>query len=142
MPARTVFCKQAEGLAVIAPCQRSLLDGEGMRHERGPFEDVREAERIVRAAGCHLQERTVLDRLAGTVGVACARLEPRSEVIQLDAYDGEHLGQVRRETNPGQVAQWVSVLKDRALRIGTYPSAIAAAEAIAQAYGKGVAKVG
>jgi hypothetical protein len=107
-----------------------------------PFEAVREAERIAWAAGWHLQEHAVLDRLAGTMGLACARLEPRSEVIQLVAYDGEHLGHVRRETNPGQEAQWVAVLKDRARRIGTYPSAIVAAEAIARAYGKGVAKVG
>ena len=50
---------------------------------------IREAERIVRAAGWDLQEQVVLERLAGTRGLACARLEPRSEVIQLVAYDGE-----------------------------------------------------
>ena len=39
---------------------------------------IREAERIVWAAGWHLQEQLALERLAGTRGLACARLEPRS----------------------------------------------------------------
>jgi hypothetical protein len=39
---------------------------------------IREAEGIVRAAGWHLQEQAVLERLAGIRGLACARLEPRS----------------------------------------------------------------
>ncbi|HTU05325.1 MAG TPA: hypothetical protein VMG13_07185 [Trebonia sp.] len=97
---------------------------------------VLEAERIVRLAGWHVQEHMALERLAGTVGLARARFEPRSEVIQLVAYDGEHLGHVRRESPPGQEKRWVAVLKDRARQVGTYPSAAAAAAALARACGK------
>jgi hypothetical protein len=65
--------------------------------EDDALEVIRQAERIVRAAGWHLQEQSVLSELAGTRGLACARLEPRSDAIQLVTYDGEHLGHVRRE---------------------------------------------
>jgi hypothetical protein len=98
-------------------------------------EVIRQAERIVLAAGWHLQEHNVLRQLAGTRGLARARLEPRSEVIQLVAYDGEHLGHVRRERN-GPEDRWVAVQKDQARRVGTYLSADAAAAALAQASGK------
>lgn len=100
------------------------------------FEAVREAERIVWVAGWRLQEEAVLGRLAGTAGLVRARLEPRSEVIQLVAFDGEHLGHVRRETGPRQGRQWVAVLKDRQRRVGAYPSAAAAAEALARTAGR------
>jgi hypothetical protein len=96
---------------------------------------IREAERILWAAGWHLRERMALDRLAGTKGLACARLEPRSEVIQLVTYDGEHLGHIRRETGPGEVKHWVAVVKGQARQAGTYPSA---ATALARACGKHV----
>ncbi|MGH3168071.1 MAG: hypothetical protein ACRDN0_19580 [Trebonia sp.] len=99
-------------------------------------EVVREAERIVWATGWRLQEQAVIGRLSGTVGLACARIEERSEVFQLVAYDGEHLGHVRRETSPGQQVQWVAVLKAGVHRVGNYPSAAAAAEAVATACGK------
>ena len=59
---------------------------------------VHHAERIVWVAGWRLQEERVLRELARTRGLACGRLEPRSEVIQLVTYDGEHLGHIRRET--------------------------------------------
>jgi hypothetical protein len=97
---------------------------------------IREAERIVRAAGWDLQEQVVLERLAGTRGLACARLEPRSEVIQLVAHDGEHLGHVRREGPGGPAERGVAVLKRGAQRVGTYRSAADAAAAIARACGK------
>ena len=44
---------------------------------------ISEAERIVWAAGWRLQEQLALERLAGTRGLACARLELRSSAIQL-----------------------------------------------------------
>ena len=97
---------------------------------------VRQAERLVWAAGWHLQEQRVLEQLAGTPGLARARLEPRSDVIQLVAYDGEHLGHVRREGPSGPDERWVAVLRDSARRIGTYGSAETAATALACACGK------
>lgn len=100
------------------------------------LEAVHEAERIVWAAGWRLQEEAVLGWLTGTMGLVRARLEPRSEVIQLVAFDGEHLGHVRRETGPGHEQQWVAVLKDRQRRVGAYPDAAAAAEALARACGR------
>jgi len=59
--------------------------------DENSLEAVREAERIIWAAGWRFQEEAVLARLAGTVGLARARFEPRSESLQLVAFDGEHL---------------------------------------------------
>lgn len=106
------------------------------------LEVIQQAERIVWAAGWRLQEQSVLQQLAGTRGLACARLEPRSCVIQLVAYDGEHLGHVRRDGPAGPDEQWVAVLKDQPRQVGTYGSACAAAWALAQACGKTTGKAG
>jgi hypothetical protein len=105
-------------------------------------EVIRQAERIVWAAGWHIQEQDVLRRLAGTRGLVRARLEPRSDVIQLVTYDGEHLGHVRREGPPGPGERWVAVLKQQARQVGIYDSAGAAAGALAQACGKSTRKTG
>ena len=106
------------------------------------LEVIRQAERIVWAASWHLQEQTALEHLAGTCGLARARLEPRSEVIQLITYDGEHLGHVRREGPPGPAERWVAVQKQDARQIGTYPSAADAAAALAEACGKTIGETG
>ena len=84
----------------------------------------------------------MLEKLAGTRGLARARLEPRSDVIQLVTYDGEHLGHVRREGPPGPEERWVAVLKHRARQVGIYGSAGAAAAALAQACGKTTGETG
>jgi len=110
--------------------------------DENSLEAVREAERIVWAAGWRFQEETVLSSLTETAGLVRARLEPRSEVIQLVAFDGDHLGHVRRETPAGHDQQWVAVLKDGARRIGTYPSAAAAAAALARACGRSAERAG
>jgi hypothetical protein len=104
------------------------------------LEVVRQAERIVWAAGWRLQEQTVLEQLAGSRGLACARLEPRSDVIQLVTYDGEHLGHVRREGSPGPTERWVAVLRRDGRQVGTYASAGIAAAALAWACGKTTGK--
>jgi hypothetical protein len=103
--------------------------------DQNALEVIRHAERVVWAAGWHLQEQSVLERLAGSRGLARARLEPRSEVIQLVTYDGEHLGHIRREQT-GPHDRWVAVQKNQARRIGTYPTADTAAAALARACGK------
>lgn len=100
------------------------------------LEAIRQAQRIVWAAGWRMQEEDVLRELAGTQGLACARLEPRSDAIQLVAYDGEHLGHVRREGPYGPGERWVAVVKQTAQQIGIYDNARAAAAALAQACGK------
>jgi hypothetical protein len=99
-------------------------------------EVIHQAERIVWVAGWRFQEDRVLQQLAGTRRLACARLEPRSDVIQLVTYDGEHLGHVRRERPHGPEERWVAVLKNQAPAAGSYRSALAAAEALAGACGK------
>jgi hypothetical protein len=99
---------------------------------------IREAERIVRAAGWHLQEQAVLERLAGIRGLACAR----SAAIQLVTYDGEHLGHIRRDSPAGPGERWVAVLKDGARQIGAYGSPVAAAAALAHACGKRIGRIG
>jgi hypothetical protein len=101
---------------------------------------IRQAERIVWAAGWHLREEEVLAQLAGTRGLARGRLEPRSDVIQLVTYDGEHLGHVRRQAAQGTDGRWVAVLRRQAYEIGSYGSAEAAALALANACGKPVGK--
>jgi hypothetical protein len=106
------------------------------------LEAIRQAERIVWAASWHLQEQTALEHLAGTCGLARARLEPRSEVIQLVTYDGEHLGHVRREGPLGPGERWVAVQKQDARQVGTYGSAEAAAIALAEACGKRIGEAG
>ena len=65
----------------------------------------------------------MLEQLAGTRGLARARLEPRSDVIQLVTYDGEHIGHVRREGPTGPEERWVAVLRHQARQVGTYGSA-------------------
>ena len=100
------------------------------------FDVIRRAERIVRATGWQLQEQAVLEKLATTRGLALARLEPRSEVIQLVTYNGQHLGHVRRDGLAGTTESWVAVLKHGAQRVGKYDSALSAAAALARATGK------
>jgi len=100
------------------------------------LEVLRQAERIVWAASWRLQEQSVLEQLADSRGLACARLEPRSDVIQLVTYDGAHLGHVRREGPPGPDERWVAVLRQSARQVGTYGSAESAAAALARACGK------
>ena len=81
-------------------------------------------------------EEITLQGLAGTRGLRWAPLEPRSDVIQLVAYDGEHLGHVRREGPRGPEKRWVAVPKLPGRAVGCYGSALAAAEALARASGK------
>jgi hypothetical protein len=103
---------------------------------------INEAERMVWVTGWHLEEERVLRQLGGTSGLACGRLEPRSDVIQLVTYDGEHLGHVRREGPDGRDERWVAVQKDQARQVGIYASLDAAAQALAQACGKMTAETG
>jgi len=97
---------------------------------------VQSAERIIWAAGWRLQEGEVLRQLAGTMGLARGRLDPRSDVIQLVTYDGEHLGHVRRDSSAGPGPEWVAVPKDGTRLREPYVSALAAAVALAELAGK------
>lgn len=106
------------------------------------LEVVAEAERIVWAAGWRLQEEAVLSGLTGTAGLARARLEPRSEGIQLVAFNGEHLGHVRRESGPGHEQQWVAVRRDSGGRVGIYRSAAEAAQALVRTCGRNAQRAG
>jgi hypothetical protein len=103
-------------------------------------EVIRRAERIVWAAGWHLQEDGVLEQMASTHGLWRARLEPRSDSIQLVTYDGEHLGHVRREGPAGPDERWIAVRRHDARQIGAYESAGTAAAALARACGKTIGK--
>jgi hypothetical protein len=111
------------------------MDGDAL-------EVIRQAERVVWAAGWHLQEQSALEKLLGTRGLARARLEPRSDVIQLVTYDGEHLGHLRREGAASPEERWVAVLKHRSQQVGIYASAGGAAVALAWACGKVISEVG
>jgi hypothetical protein len=112
-----------------------MIDDDGL-------EVIQQAERILWAASWHLQEQSVLVKLAGTRGLRRARLEPRSDVIQLVTFDGEHLGHVRREGAAGPDERWVAVLRDQSRQVDTYGSAADAAAALARACGKTISEAG
>ena len=94
------------------------------------------AERVICRAGWRLLEEATLEGLARTRGLRRAPLEPRSEVIQLVTYDGEHIGHIRcdRAASPGQT--WVAVAQPLGRPAGSYRSAQEAADALARACGK------
>jgi len=97
-------------------------------------EVIREAERTVYHTQWRIWEELALEVLARTRGLARAPLVPGSEVIQLVAYDGEHLGHVRRDSTRGPAECWIAVTRER--HVGIYPSASEAAGALALACGK------
>ncbi len=101
---------------------------------------IHRAQRIVWVAGWRLQEQSVLQRLAGTRGLAYARFEPRSDVIQLVTYDGEHLGHVRRDGPHGPAERWLAVLEGQARPVGCYRTVLSAAKALARECGKDIRK--
>jgi hypothetical protein len=97
---------------------------------------VLQAERIIYRAGWRLLEEAALKGLSRTRGLRRAPLEPRSEVIQLVTYNGEHIGHIRcdRAASPRQT--WVAVAQPRGRPVGSYCSPQEAAEALARACGK------
>jgi len=103
-----------------------------------PLDVIHRAERIVWVAGWRLQEQNVLGQLAGTRGLARARFDPRSDVIQLVTYDGEHLGHIRRDGPRGPAERWLAVQKDQARPAGCYRTALSAAKALARECGKDI----
>jgi hypothetical protein len=95
-----------------------------------------QAERVIYRAAWRLLEEAALAGLIGTCGLQRAPLEPRSDVIQLVTFDGEHIGHIRRDRN-AQIGQtWVSVPRPSGRPVGCYRSASEAAEALARACGK------
>lgn len=96
---------------------------------------VASPDRMTWATGWRAQEESVLRRLAGTRGLACAPLDPHSGLIQLVAYDGDHLGHVRLDELR---ERWVAVSKAAAgsRPDGSYATAQDAARALAHAAGK------
>jgi len=102
---------------------------------------IHQAERIIYRARWQLLEETALAGLAGTRGLRRAPLEPRSEVIQLVTFDGEHIGHIRcdRAASPGR--EWVAVPQPQGRPAGCYCSAQEAAEALARACGRAVPRV-
>lgn len=97
---------------------------------------ILQAERIIYRAGWRLLEETALTGLAGTRGLRRAPLEPRSDVIQLVTFDGEHLGHIRRDRAPGPGENWIAVPQPGGRPAGSFRSPQEAAEALARAFGK------
>jgi hypothetical protein len=98
---------------------------------------VASPDRILWATGWRLQEESVLRRLARTRGLACAPLDPCSDLIQLVSYDGEHLGHIRLDGMHGLQERWVAVGKAAdAQPDGCHGTAGEAAWALARAAGK------
>jgi hypothetical protein len=102
---------------------------------------VASPNRISWATGWRAHEKSVLRRLAGTRGLACAQLEPHSGLIQLVTYDGEHLWHVRLDELR---ERWVAVSKAAAggRPDGSYATALDAARALARAAGKTIGESG
>jgi hypothetical protein len=97
---------------------------------------VEQAERIIYHARWRIHEQAALDALAGTTGLRWAPLEPRSDVIQLVTYNGEHLGHVRRDGPAGSGQRWVAVRCQPGRAVGRFASIREAAAALARACGK------
>jgi len=97
---------------------------------------IQRAESIIYRASWRLLEETALEHLAGTRGLCWVPLEPRTDVIQLVTYDGEHLGHMRRDRSLAQDEGWVAVRRLAGRAVGRYASAQEAAEALARACGK------
>ncbi len=93
---------------------------------------IQQAERIIYRTGWALLEEAALEDLARTRGLCRAPLVPRSDVIQLVTYNGEHIGHIRRDGvgRPGQT--WVAVPASGGRPSGSYRSADEAAEALAR----------
>jgi hypothetical protein len=81
-------------------------------------------------------EELALEQLSARPGLARTPLVPGSDAIQLVAYDGEHLGHVRREALNRSSGCWMAVALKQARRCGQYASAEAAARGLARACGK------
>jgi hypothetical protein len=96
---------------------------------------IQQAERIIYRAGWRLLEEAALESLARTRGLCWVPLEPRSQVIQLVTYDGEHIGHIRCDPAAGPGRTWVAVPNALGRAVGSYPSAQEAAEALARARG-------
>jgi hypothetical protein len=96
---------------------------------------IRRAESIIYRASWRFLEEIALEHLAGTRGLSWAPLEPRTDVIQLVTYDGEHLGHLRRDSH-AQPERWVAVSRLAGRPVGRYASAQEAAEGLARACGK------
>jgi hypothetical protein len=103
---------------------------------------IRQAERIIYQASWHTAEKAALTGLAGTSGLRRAPLEPRSDVIQLVTYDGEHLGHIRRDSASATGETWAAVRRLTGRTIGSYPTARDAAQALALACGKEIPRHG
>ncbi|HTW03155.1 MAG TPA: hypothetical protein VMF87_22820 [Streptosporangiaceae bacterium] len=103
---------------------------------------IRQAERIIYRASWLFVEGAALAGLAGSCGLRRAPLEPRSDVIQLVTYNGEHLGHVRRDRSSTSGETWVAVSRATGQTIGCYPAALDAAEALALACGKQISQHG
>jgi len=103
---------------------------------------IRRAERIIYQASWHVLEEAALTCLAGTRGLRWAPLEPRSDVIQLVTYDGDHLGHVRRDSDSASACTWVAVRRLTGRAIGRYSTTQDAAQALAVACGKEIPQHG
>ena len=103
---------------------------------------IRRAERIIYQARWHVLEEAALTCLASTRGLRWAPLEPRSDVIQLVTYDGEHLGHIRRDSACTAPSTWVAVRRLTGRAIGSYPTTHDAAQALAVACGKEIPQHG
>lgn len=103
---------------------------------------IRQAELIIYQASWHVLEEVALTCLAGTRGLRWAPLAPRSDVIQLVTYDGEHLGHVRRDSASATPGTWVAVRRLTGRAIGRYPTTQDAAQALAAACGKEIPQHG
>jgi len=97
---------------------------------------IRQAQLIIYQASWHIMEEAALASLAGTRGLHRAPLDPRSEVIQLVTYDGQHLGHIRRDTTPGIRERWLAIRRPAGSTTGLYPTAKDAAEGLAISCGK------
>jgi hypothetical protein len=97
---------------------------------------ILQAERIIYRASWRLLEEAALEGLARTRGLRRAPLEPRSDVIQLVTFDGEHIGHIRLDCTAAAGQTWVAVPQPSGRPVGSYRGPGEAAEGLARACGK------
>ena len=80
-------------------------------------------------------EEAALEVLTGAPGLWWTPLDLRSDAIQLVAYDGEHIGHIRREALTDLGETWVAMRRSDGRSAGQYGNARDAAEGLARSCG-------
>lgn len=91
---------------------------------------LQEAQALLCRAKFQILQEEALATLAGSHGLALARLWPGSQAIQVATFDGAYLGRVRRAHSPAGDCQWLALARAARKSSGPYPTDRAAAQSL------------